>query len=116
MATKDVDNLIKLAGPILQIMYPIVVVLIVTTLLGDIVKNNKVVAITTYTVLIVSVLNTINNLTANSIGFFKYVPLSSTGFGWVIPAVLAFVISNSLVKSNQITENTELADEWTRVG
>ncbi|WP_267901312.1 branched-chain amino acid transport system II carrier protein [Clostridium tagluense] len=108
MATKDVDSLIKLAGPVLQIIYPIVIVLIVTTLLGDIVKNNKVVAITTYTVLIVSALNTINDLTSNSIGFFKYVPLSSVGFGWVIPATLAFVISNRLIKSNKITKNREL--------
>ncbi|MBZ9607516.1 branched-chain amino acid transport system II carrier protein [Clostridium estertheticum] len=110
MATKDVDSLIKLAGPVLQIIYPIVIVLIVTTLLGDIVKNNKVVAITTYTVLIVSVLNTINNLTANSIGFFKYVPLSNLGFAWIIPAILAFVISNNLVKLNEITKNRGLVD------
>ncbi|MBU3182955.1 branched-chain amino acid transport system II carrier protein [Clostridium psychrophilum] len=101
MATKDVDSLVKLANPILKIIYPIVIVLIVTTLLGDIVKNNKVVTITTYTVLIVSVLNTIIGLTANSSEFFKYVPLASVGFAWVIPAVIAFVISNRLVNSNQ---------------
>ncbi|WAG43556.1 branched-chain amino acid transport system II carrier protein [Clostridium estertheticum] len=101
MATKDVDSLVKLANPVLKIIYPIVIVLIVTTLLGDIVKNNKVVTTTTYTVLIVSVLNTINGLTSNSIGFFKYVPLSSVGFGWIIPAIIAFVISNRLVKSNE---------------
>ena len=52
MATKNVDSIIKLAGPVLQILYPIVIVLIVTTLLGNKVKNNKVVAITTYTALI----------------------------------------------------------------
>ena len=102
MATKDVDSLIKLAGPVLQIIYPIVIVLIVTTLLGNIVKSDKVVAITTYTVLIVSVLDTINDLTANSIGFFKYVPLSNVGFAWIIPAVFAFVISNNLAKVNKL--------------
>ena len=108
MATMDVDSIVKLAGPVLQIIYPVVISLIVTTLLGDIVKSNKVVAVTTYTVLIVSIVNTINTLTG-SIGFVKYLPLSSVGFGWVIPAVLAFVISNTLIKSKPNVVNQEEA-------
>ena len=75
IATKNVDSIITLAGPVLQILYPIVIVLIVITLLGDKVKSNKVVAITTYTALIISILDTINSVYANSIGFLKFIPL-----------------------------------------
>ncbi|MGH4050319.1 MAG: branched-chain amino acid transport system II carrier protein [Clostridium sp.] len=97
IATNNVDSIITLAGPVLQILYPIVIVLIIITLLGDKVKSNKVVAITTYTALIISILDTINGIYVNSIGFIKFIPLASAGFSWIIPSLLAFVISNILV-------------------
>ena len=107
IATNNVDSIITFAGPVLQILYPIVIVLIVITLLGDKVKSNKVVAITTYTALIISILDTINSLYANSIGFIKYIPLASVGFSWIIPTLLAFVISNISITPNEdvITED-----------
>ncbi|MBW9146988.1 branched-chain amino acid transport system II carrier protein [Clostridium sp. CM027] len=107
IATKDVDSIITLAGPVLQILYPIVIVLIVITLLGDIVKSNTAVAITTYTALIISILDTINSIYANSIGFIKFIPLSSVGFSWLIPALIAFVISNILIKPKEVINEDE---------
>ncbi|MBW9172708.1 branched-chain amino acid transport system II carrier protein [Clostridium estertheticum] len=101
IATNDVDSIVTFAGPVLQILYPIVIVLIVITLLGDKVKNNKVVAITIYTTLIISILDTINATYAGSIGFIKFIPLASAGFSWLIPTLLAFVISNLSIKSKQ---------------
>ncbi|MCB2355172.1 branched-chain amino acid transport system II carrier protein [Clostridium estertheticum] len=101
IATNDVDSIVTFAGPVLQILYPIVIVLIVITLLGDKVKNNKVVAITIYTTLIISILDTINAAYAGSIGFIKFIPLASAGFSWLIPTLLAFVISNLSIKSKQ---------------
>ncbi|MBU3175727.1 branched-chain amino acid transport system II carrier protein [Clostridium estertheticum] len=101
IATNDVDSIVTFAGPVLQILYPIVIVLIIITLLGDKVKNNKVVAITIYTTLIISILDTINAVYAGSIGFIKFIPLASAGFSWLIPTLLAFVISNLSIKSKQ---------------
>jgi LIVCS family branched-chain amino acid:cation transporter len=101
IATKNVDSIITLAGPVLQILYPIVIVLIVITLLGDKVKSNRVVAITTYTALIISILDTINGIYPNSIGFLKFIPLASVGFSWFIPTLLAFVISNISIKPKE---------------
>lgn len=101
LATNNVDSIVALAGPVLQILYPIVIVLIVITLLGDKVKSNKVVAITTYTTLIISILDTINGIIPNSIGFIKYIPLASVGFSWFIPALLAFIISHILIKPKE---------------
>ena len=113
IATKNVDAIISLAGPVLQILYPIVIVLIVITLLGDIVKNNTVVAITTYTALIISILDTINTIYPDSIVFLKFIPLASVGFSWLIPTLMTFIISNLSVnlKEDAYEENekTELA-------
>lgn len=107
IATNNVDSIIIFAGPILQILYPIVIVQIIITLLGDKVKSNKVVAITTYTTLIISVLDTINGIFANSIGFIKFIPLSSAGFSWLIPALLAFVISSVSIKPEEYALNED---------
>ncbi|MFT5872324.1 MAG: LIVCS family branched-chain amino acid:cation transporter [Clostridium sp.] len=101
IATMNVDSIITMAGPVLQVLYPIVIVLIVITLLGDKVKNNKVVAITTYTALVISILDTVNGLSGNAIGFIKFIPLASAGFAWVIPALLAFAISNISIKPKE---------------
>ncbi len=95
IATKGVDSIVILAVPILQILYPIVIILIVVTLLGDKVKNDKIVAITVYTALIISILDAVK------IGFIKFIPLASAGFSWLIPALLAFVISNILIKPKE---------------
>ncbi|GCD10906.1 branched-chain amino acid transport system II carrier protein [Clostridium tagluense] len=107
IATKNVDAIISLAGPVLQILYPIVIVLILITLLGDKVKNNTVVAITTYTALTVSILDTINGIYPNSIGFIKYIPLSSAGFSWALPTLIVFVIANISMKSKNDTVKVE---------
>ena len=101
IATIGVDGIIALAVPVLQILYPIVMVSIAIALLGDKVKNNKVVTITTYTALVISILDTVNGLTGNSIGFIKYIPLQSAGFAWLIPVLLAFIISNVVIKSKK---------------
>ncbi|MGV8984363.1 branched-chain amino acid transport system II carrier protein, partial [Clostridium sp.] len=110
IATKNVDAIISLAGPVLQILYPIVIVLIVITLLGDIVKSNKVVAISTYTALFISILDTINGIYPNSIGFLKFIPLASVGFSWLIPTILAFIISNISIKPKEDAINEGKAE------
>lgn len=109
LATNNVDSIVALAGPVLQILYPIVIVLIIITLLGDKVKSNMVVAITIYTTLIISILDTINGIFANSIGFIKFIPLASAGFSWIIPTLIAFVLSSILVKPKEDAIKDEAA-------
>lgn len=103
IATNDVDKIVSLAVPILQILYPIVIVLIAITLLGNKIKSDRVVAITTYTTLIVSVLDTINIVFAGKIAIIKalldFIPLSKVGFAWLIPCLIALVISSIFEKS-----------------
>ncbi|WP_061320056.1 branched-chain amino acid transport system II carrier protein [Clostridium botulinum] len=91
-----VDKIIKFSVPILQILYPIVIVLIVITLLGKVIKNDSVVKFTVYITLIVSIIDTMNTLTGEKVVFIKsilgIIPLSSVGFAWLIPAIIAFII------------------------
>ncbi|HAX73848.1 MAG TPA: branched-chain amino acid transport system II carrier protein, partial [Firmicutes bacterium] len=97
VATNDVDAIVSLAGPALDIIYPVVIVLIIITLLGKLVRNNSAVAWTVYVTLLISVLETVNNLTKQSVGVLdqvlSYLPLHEAGFSWVIPAVLTLGVT-----------------------
>ncbi|MDU6334595.1 branched-chain amino acid transport system II carrier protein [Clostridium sporogenes] len=100
-----VDKIIKFSVPILQILYPIVIVLIVITLLGKAVKNDSVVKFTVYITLIVSIIDTMNTLTGEKVTFIKgilgIIPLSGLGFAWLIPAIIAFIIGTIVFGNKQ---------------
>lgn len=107
IAMMGVDNIVKFAAPILSILYPVVIVLILTTLMGRLIKHNKVISTTVYTTLIVSVLDTINNLgylTGALQDTFYLIPLSKRGFTWLVPALLALFISSWLIKDAEAGE------------
>ncbi|PRR77342.1 Branched-chain amino acid transport system 2 carrier protein [Clostridium liquoris] len=94
MATMGVDKIVVLSGPILQILYPIVIVLVILTLLG--VNNNSVISATVYTTLIISILDNMAPLGIHIKfieNFISLIPLSKIGFVWVIPSIIAFIIS-----------------------
>lgn len=100
MATNDVDQIVALAGPALDIIYPVVIVLIALTLLGKVVKHDYVVATTVYVTLAISILTTIGqmmNLTMIT-SILDYLPLQSSGFGWILPSVITFILVNYFIK------------------
>lgn len=102
IALLGVDTIVALAVPILQILYPIVMVLVILTLMGKLVKNNSVLKVTVYTTLIISILDNLKNIgfTISAIAnLISYIPLSKQGFSWVIPALIAFVVSSIVTKN-----------------
>ncbi|MGL4338183.1 MAG: branched-chain amino acid transport system II carrier protein [Turicibacter sp.] len=102
VATNDVDHIVALAGPALDIIYPIVIVLIMITLLGTFVKNDKVVGWTVYITLFISIVETINQLSGQSIEILdqmlSYLPLHEAGFSWVIPAIMTLILTTFIYK------------------
>ncbi|WP_186430924.1 branched-chain amino acid transport system II carrier protein [Clostridium sp. BSD9I1] len=100
-----VDTIVALAVPILQILYPIVMVLVILTLMSKLVRNNSVLKATVYTTLLISILDNLKIIgftISPIVNFISYIPLSKQGFSWVIPALIAFVIS-SLVTKNRVS-------------
>lgn len=102
LATLGVDKIIVFAFPILQILYPIVIVLVILTFLGF--SDKTVLTITTYTTLFIGILDNLKSVGLN-IEFINklisYIPLSNMGFSWLIPAIIAFLISLAYVKSKK---------------
>lgn len=110
IALRGVDIIISLAAPILQILYPVVIILIVVNLFGNFIKNNRIIAATVYTALVVSVLSTISSLMPNITSIkvvLELIPLAGLGFSWVIPALIAFLISYFLLGNKKLLDNTD---------
>jgi LIVCS family branched-chain amino acid:cation transporter len=100
IATLGVDDIVAFAFPILQILYPIVIVLVILTFLGF--NNKTILTITAYTTLLIGILDNLKSVGLN-IGFINkfisFIPLSNIGFSWLIPAVIAFLFSLAYVKA-----------------
>lgn len=103
MATNDVDSIVALAGPVLDLIYPVVIVLITLTLASAYVKSNHVIRWTVYVTLFISFMTTMASMFNLSMlrQVLAYLPLQSSGFGWLIPAILTFIIVSVLTKSNK---------------
>ncbi|MHC1747972.1 MAG: branched-chain amino acid transport system II carrier protein [Cellulosilyticaceae bacterium] len=95
IALMGVDNIVGLTTPVLKILYPIIIVLVMLTLIGKFINHNRIYKITVYTTLIIAVVDVISEtFKVTSIQtIMDYIPLSSQGFAWVIPALIAFVIA-----------------------
>lgn len=103
MATNDVDSIVALAGPALDIIYPVVIVLILLTLLGRMVKSNRVIASTVYVVLGLSTITTLANIfdVTSLKDVLDYLPFNEMGLGWCLPAILVFLLATMLTPSNK---------------
>lgn len=90
IATLGVDKIVNLAVPVLGILYPVVIVLILTTVLSRFMKDDRVIAGTVYTAFIVSFVDTLNIFGLRR--FTSLLPFASDGFAWIVPAVCVFVL------------------------
>lgn len=81
-----VDKIIVISVPILNILYPVAITLIVTTLLGKYITNIKAIRLGVYTSLVISI---IGELDIVNLGFL---PLASLGFSWLIPTIVSIII------------------------
>ena len=95
VATLGVDKIVALSGPVLNLLYPVSITIIVTTLMSKYLTNIKAVRLGIYTSLIFSLLLLIPGLN------LSFLPLADLGFGWVIPTILAIVIGLFIFKEKE---------------
>lgn len=99
------DNIISVSAPILNTLYPMVLILIILSFFKNWVKNDNTVKGAAFTALVVSLLNT-------AIGFglpiplISYLPLTSFGLNWIIPAIIGGIIG-SFVGRSKIKTDTD---------
>ncbi|MDU3349198.1 MAG: branched-chain amino acid transport system II carrier protein, partial [Clostridium sp.] len=86
LATLGVDNIVVLSVPILNVLYPVSITLIATTLLSKVLKNLSAIKLGVYTSLVFGILFAIPGIN------LSFIPLASIGFGWVIPTIISIIV------------------------
>ena len=82
------DQIISIASPILDIVYPPTLVLILLAFFSNRIRNDWVYRLATLGALLFSVLSVLKNTFGAPLAFLDYLPLSSLGFGWLLPSLV----------------------------
>lgn len=108
LANFGLDKIISFSASLLSIIYPVSIVIILLNLFDSKLKSNLTIKYSTYTTLAFSILTFIGTKVPSIEGLISYLPLSNIGFSWVLPFVIAFIISNYLLKHD--TKPTDNVD------
>lgn len=90
IASMGVDTIINLAKPVLGILYPVVIILILSKIFERFIINKNISTVMIYTTFAVSFSGTLNLFNVDKI--FNFIPLSSSGFTWLIPDIIIYVV------------------------
>ena len=110
VASMGLDNIVAFSASILNVIYPITIVLILLNLFDKFVKGRAVYQASVYVTLIVSILTFIGGFVTPLDKVLSYLPMQSVGFGWVLPAIIAFVVTNFFIKTSHNIEANDLAN------
>jgi len=105
VANMGLDQIVSIAAPVLSIVYPPTLVLIVLSFFDRPISNDWVFRMAALGALVFSMLETINS-SGLSVSFLQHRPLSSYGFGWIVPAAL-FGILGTLIHLHQHDSDEE---------
>ena len=92
VASMGLDKIISLSATLLGVIYPVTIVLILLNLFHKRITNPLTHKVTVYVTLIVSILITLGNFIPGVENLVSLLPLYSKGFGWVVPALVGFII------------------------
>ncbi|WP_027701425.1 branched-chain amino acid transport system II carrier protein [Metaclostridioides mangenotii] len=107
IANLGVDFIITFSVPILQLVYPVLLVLVLMTLAGAHIKNDNAFKGAAYATLATSMFNILYSLTGTC-GFINQIPLTDLGFNWIIPAVIFGLIGSFINRgSDNHSQNAE---------
>ncbi|MGL5576090.1 MAG: branched-chain amino acid transport system II carrier protein [Sarcina sp.] len=101
IASAGLGKIISISTVILDIAYPVTIVIIILNLIKPIIKSNFVFKLCAYVTLIVSILDEIPSLAP----IMKHIPLTNLGFGWVLPFIISFIIGNLIFAKNIDDDN-----------
>ncbi|EOH96501.1 branched-chain amino acid transport system II carrier protein [Enterococcus moraviensis ATCC BAA-383] len=117
-ANVGLTNIIQFSIPVLMFIYPLAMTLILLVIISPLFNHRKeVYRMTTYVTLFAALLDALNNMPdfIKSNSFIasilataeNYLPLFTIGMGWVIPAIIGFIIGLIWTKLNTNTTSNE---------
>ena len=104
-----VGTIIKFSAPILELVYPVLMVLVIMTLFSNKIKNDNAFKGAAYVTLVISALSVANGL-GTTYGFVQIapfvakLPFATLGFNWIVPAIIGAIVG-SMIKSKKISES-----------
>lgn len=97
-----VDKIIKIAVPILSLIYPVTIVLLIMNIFRNILPNDMTFKGAAYSALLISFLNVIDSL-GTSIEFIHHLPLANLGFNWILPTIIGAVVFSFIPNKSKPT-------------
>ena len=91
ISNAGVSTIIQFSAPLLNLVYPGVLVLIILAFFHKSIKNKNIYRVATYFAIIVSALEILAGFGLPT-GFVKSLPLAPMGFAWIIPAIAGGII------------------------
>ncbi|MSS78380.1 branched-chain amino acid transport system II carrier protein [Anaerococcus sp. WCA-380-WT-2B] len=112
IANLGLANIISLSIPVLMYLYPLAIVLIVLSLMTPIIgKNKKIFKTTILFTAVFSIFDFLkalpkpisgSNIVINILSFiYGILPGFSIGFGWLVPAIIGFIVGIILLRLNR---------------
>ena len=103
------DQIVSIAAPILSIVYPPALVLIILSFFSKKISGVHVYRWSAAGALAVSLLDTVSSMGV-PMEWLKILPLSSMGFGWVVPAALAGILGAVIMPGDRDADAEPVAE------
>ena len=103
VSTFGVNKIIQISIPILQTIYPVMIILVVLTIFTKQIKNDNTFKGAAYFTFVASILSVANSLTG-AFEFINVLPLTSLGLGWIVPGLIGAVVG-SFIKTKGSIQN-----------
>ena len=102
MGQFNVAYIIAVAIPSLMFIYPITIILILLNVVPDKYASVLVFRAVTITTILFSIPDFLGSISAlaPAANTFSWIPLQQYSLGWVLPALLVFVLTNLLARTN----------------
>lgn len=98
LSNVGLSQIISIAAPILNLIYPGALTLVILSFFSDKIKNLNVYKFATYTAMLISLIEILEDYEVVGFSIIEKLPLDMIGFPWIIPAIIAGVIGG-FVKS-----------------
>ncbi len=81
-----VSTIIQFSGPILSVIYPVVIAMVLLSIFTEKIKNDNTFRFAAYVALVISI------LTVANVPIMQKLPLASFGLNWLVPVAIAAAI------------------------
>ena len=110
MSNFGLEQIIAIAAPILNVLYPPLIMLVLGAYVEKLTDNDHIICVGTYVALLASLLSTFSSM-VHPIAFIDNLPFAHMGLGWVIPALIGCGLGAFWKKDVTLQKNRSVSRE-----